>query len=1295
MMAESESTNGDPYRFRIGSYGILHPLGTGGMSSVYRAVHLETGHEVALKVLPTAMARNSTVLKRFVAEARSAESLQHPNIVQIYDRGSDDGRYYLVLEYINGGDLHEYVQHQGPLPAAEAVGLVEQVVRGLEYAASRGVIHRDVKPSNLLRTPLGEVKITDLGLALRPESEDERVTREGTTVGTVDYMAPEQARDSRATSFQSDIYSLGCTFHYLLTGLPPFPGGDITEKLTRHARTPPPDVRELRPDLPPALAAAVLRMLAKKPEDRFPSYAELLRSLRAIDGDESSVALVPIDEETTAVRPARDRGAFPVRDLPELRPNSSLPEISLAALAPEIVGTAPAGARAPGFGPSALPNLVAIPPTPAALPQSASLGPRSAPVSEHAWIVRCCLIGGLVIVLVIGMDLILRPFPNNNPSERFPEPSSSAVVKIRGGEQATTVPFAAGGAPDVGHARKPAPPPAPRREEGSPPAWTEPVDASEPVRPMKAYPSGVLAAYLPAWAREPIPQTVDGPKTVVRRASDGREPGAVASLRLGLDVPRGVVELADVGPFPIDDLRVPGESRLIRAQPGYRAVVRIEAPGIDAVRALPGVFTLDGRSLILDSLDLVVNVRELGMNQRALFHGSGFQLTLRNCTVTIVNPLSSPFVFARSDDAAGRPSRIRIEDSLIRGDVASLFELNRGPVEVVALRSILAAEGPIVRTPDAKRQSEHRFFALGSAMGCRGPLVDLNGGPKSDAATRRLRIRAFDCVFGRFAGPGISSLTSSDVAEAVLDQQLDWLGANNLFAGWDGYFSSGPEHTIRSRSLAAFCSTWSSDLGASREQPLEWPEISAIADVTASGLKPFLPGWEELIAHVAQPRPFLMARTLLDFRPLLEPTVAPPGGPIPAGAVELTFDADAASTWNGDLGAFLRDHGGEPGGRLRVRVSGSGSRPFTPVRFPAGATVEIVVEKAVPAKAGPRVENRVDTSDDRPAGSEKAPLIFTPVATAQGDALLALEGGCLSLAGLRFRVEDPSRAPALIRVDDGSLAMHRCELIAPRTLDQPPPTLISFRAATTRPRPSPPPDPPIVGVADRPVCLLTECVLATSGDALRIEIGLGRVALSQCVVAARGDAFTLIPARVARSRFAADLTTDRCTVATARAAVRMSAWPGESPGPDRPWVISSKNTAFVDLSDRTPRESVLFRADPECFAQGQAFWRQNNDAIEVFGFAAAGEAPLPNRTRDVFAQWVDLWGRDHVVDVTGPRPGATSPSVRLIGRPRPGRIEAVDLLLDPNHHVGRPRLSVGADPSVFDLGRRPVAARLH
>ena len=164
-ISSTESTKAAQPEARIGSYRVLEPLGIGGMSSVFRAVHAETNQEVALKVLTRALAKNATLLQRFLREARSAETLEHPNIVAIYDRGIDSGRHYLVLEYVAGGDFHDYIQHNGPLAAAEATGVIKSVAGALKYAANRGLIHRDVKPSNILRTPGGLIKIIDLGLA--------------------------------------------------------------------------------------------------------------------------------------------------------------------------------------------------------------------------------------------------------------------------------------------------------------------------------------------------------------------------------------------------------------------------------------------------------------------------------------------------------------------------------------------------------------------------------------------------------------------------------------------------------------------------------------------------------------------------------------------------------------------------------------------------------------------------------------------------------------------------------------------------------------------------------------------------------------------------------------------------------------------------------------------------------------------------------------------------------------------------------------------------------------------------
>lgn len=1272
-MAEAEPTKTDPYRFRLGSYGVLGSLGSGGMSSVYRAVHLELGREVALKVLPPHMAKNPTVLRRFVGEAKSAGALEHPNIVSIYDRGSDDGRYYLVLEYVGGGDLHDFVQRNGPMAPADAADVIRQVALGLEHAASRGLIHRDIKPSNLLRTPEGVIKIADLGLALRAEDEDERVTRVGTTVGTVDYMSPEQARDSRATSHLSDIYSLGCTFYYLLTGSAPFPGGGIAERLGRHAQEPVPDVRARRPEIPAAVAAIVSRMMAKRPEDRYATYRDLVAALNAAAPSraayETTIALAPIDDdEMPRALPAPKRsgsgsGSGPA-EAPR-RPLSSLPEISLASLAPALLEEERPQSRRE---------------VPAVAPprRSISIGPQGSTLSDRAWLIRCVVLGFLTIVVVIGLDLILRPYPNI-PSIEVSDATASAPRQpwIDPAEQE----------PEQEEEPEPEPPPVveppavvveapPPVEEkpapAPPPAWVEPRDPPLVVGPPKSYPDEILAEYLPEWGREPVPAEIDGPTTVVRRVAENREAGSVASLRLAFDVPKGNIEVDDAGPHFIDDARVAGETRLIRAGEGVRPVIKIEGTSSDAVRALPGVFALDGRTLILDSVDLVVNVRDLGMNQRALFHCAGSRLTLRNCTVTIVNPLRLPFVFLRADDAGGRESRVRIEDSLIRGDVAPLIELGRGSTELMISRSVFFGDGAIARLADADPPARHRLYGLGSALGTRGPCFDLGSGRAADGAPR-LSVKFHDTAFGRFAGPGVSSLATSADPDAELAQALRWRGSSNLYSGWGSYFATGPEATIRAGNLQAFRSTWNNEPSDAREIAAEWPAPPAIADATPGLFGPLAPGFEWLIARVARPRPYLLARTLLNFPVPEVPRVVAWAGEGGAssksasagdGVDELTFDADS-DEWGGDLGAFLRDVATPGRRRLRARIVGSGPRRFSPAKLPDGLILEMTVEK--------------------PSAADAPWLSFSPSPEADGKPLLELRGGALVLSGFRFQVPPGAVPESLVRVDDGHLIIQRCEFLGLREASEGGSAswLVDFRAASTQPIPAPSGPPLFGGSVDRPVCRIVDSVLATAGSAVRAEVGAGLLTFENCLIAARGDAVDLAPANVARSRFAADLRIDRCTMVSSSSIIRLAAWPGDEPGPDRPWLITSSNSAYLDFPDRdrVPRESVLFRADESSFDRGEVFWRQSNDAVEVFNFAAAGAGQPSFKTRDIGPQWVALWGGANIRGVSGPRPGGPSPSVRFRGATRPDRIEPRMLILDPSHHPGRPRLDLGADPA--------------
>ena len=279
----SRSEPNDASRFRrIGKYEVLGHIATGGMGAVYKARDTQLGREVALKIVPPELAGKPAVLERFHREARHAAKLRHENIVTLYEFGEDNGVYFLAMELIDGIDLHEYITRRGKVTPQRARKILIQAARALDHAHHQGIIHRDIKPSNFLitrRRGHSIVKLTDFGLAREAADDEFRVTRDGSTVGSIDYMAPEQARDSRAADIRSDLYSLGCTLYHMLAGRPPFNEGGLTERLFKHIEAEPPDVRQFNPETTPDLLRVLRRLLAKKPEDRYQTPAELLADL--------------------------------------------------------------------------------------------------------------------------------------------------------------------------------------------------------------------------------------------------------------------------------------------------------------------------------------------------------------------------------------------------------------------------------------------------------------------------------------------------------------------------------------------------------------------------------------------------------------------------------------------------------------------------------------------------------------------------------------------------------------------------------------------------------------------------------------------------------------------------------------------------------------------------------------------------------------------------------------------------------------------------------------------------------
>lgn len=267
--------------FFLGSYKLLGHIGTGGMSNVYLAEHTRMHDRRAIKVLPRRRVNDATYLARFQLEAKAIASLNHPNIVRAFDIDNDGDLHYIVMEYVDGDDLQAIVRREGPMEVTRAVGYMRQAADGLQHAHDTGLIHRDVKPANLLVDSRQRVKILDLGLALFTQQDDESLTvaNNENVLGTADYLAPEQALNSHTVDHRADMYGLGCTLYFLLTGHPPFNDGTLAQRIAKHQKEMPTSIRKERPSVPGELEGICVKMMQKDPRFRYQSMRALIEAL--------------------------------------------------------------------------------------------------------------------------------------------------------------------------------------------------------------------------------------------------------------------------------------------------------------------------------------------------------------------------------------------------------------------------------------------------------------------------------------------------------------------------------------------------------------------------------------------------------------------------------------------------------------------------------------------------------------------------------------------------------------------------------------------------------------------------------------------------------------------------------------------------------------------------------------------------------------------------------------------------------------------------------------------------------
>jgi serine/threonine protein kinase len=424
--------------FMLGKYKLLGLLGSGGMSSVYLAENPSIAKRVAIKVLPVKRVEETSFLARFEREARVAFQLGHQNIARAFDKEQIGSIHFIVMEYVEGVDLYGKVKEEGPLDVRDAALYIRQAALGLHYAHEEGLVHRDIKPANLILDRKGAIKILDLGLALEDDGDDDASLTKAydeKVLGTADYLAPEQARDSHKADRRSDIYSLGCTLYYLLVGRAPFAQGKLAERIQAHLNKPAPNILEARPDVPPVIAELYFRMMSKSPEGRPQTAEEVADILDAwLKGNHAPTAAASRGEPPRRIPPRRP-GSSVMTPPPQARsgPTSRIGS-SVVSLTPApqpkgsgSSGSSGSGGKRPPPGKAVSKNRNAprkpLPPSQQRQPaddeddQESETGSRfrfrfptfpreilGYPIG--LWIV---VIGGTIAVIVLGAMVILRP----------------------------------------------------------------------------------------------------------------------------------------------------------------------------------------------------------------------------------------------------------------------------------------------------------------------------------------------------------------------------------------------------------------------------------------------------------------------------------------------------------------------------------------------------------------------------------------------------------------------------------------------------------------------------------------------------------------------------------------------------------------------------------------------------------------------------------------------------------------------------------------------------------------------
>lgn len=1044
---------------QIGRYAILKKLGQGGMGTVFLANDTQLRRQVALKVLPREKAENPTLVKRFKAEAQAAAQLKHDNIVAIHDAGEADGLLYIALEFIDGTDAHSVVAKRGPMPAKRAMDVIRQTALALQHAHEQKIVHRDIKPSNLLIGKNGLVKLADMGLARSvDESMETNITRAGTTVGTVDYMSPEQARNSKAADIRSDLYSLGATWFHLLTGHPPFPEGSMLNKLNAHAGAARPDVRDENESVAENVSVMIKRLLSIKPEDRYQTPAELLEDLS--------------NDNLT-------RGPTSLKDLAALAEEDDDDDDHDE---PKASYKKPVGKEAKQLAGAVTKELPVHKP----IADTSAVGS-----GVNASSLKSLGVGAVVIAIVGLVAFVASQFGDavgpsttttGNPFDRNDQVAANSgattTVPNSGGPKRITPGPVVDDAP-----KRPAPVANGDGSKSGSKSGSKTTVATAPAGTLYFPPLGPLGRegevkHIPEWITESGSPASTSLKTVlVGGGPSGFEQVATLEQAINeLPAAGGIIELVTDGPYFLNPTQLKNRATIaIRAAAGRVPVVMLVA---EPDQPYDSLLQVQNGALTLEGLHVLVDARQFKSDDSlTLVSVQSGDFAVVRCSFTLLGQrpgktfaLGAEGKVSRSDPKQSSRARLLVRESIVRGAALGAFHIDQSQTDLVASRCLFATgAAPVLSLTNHNSADE----AAAPEKPTAAPVNEepkKTSGPKSikpattpaspgssATASRRLKFlsctvlstgTAFELAPGAdVAKPPVTevSIVNSALAGVSVPQaapvllalpgwqqallgsgdqspypNLRWHVESSVVCGWQKLILDEPGATQVIRDGAAWKAVWlnQSSLETSQFQAASWPKsppadfasispntIGLPTELGAKGTDGQPPGCS--VNDFASPAALTLARASA----MLDRATYPMTG-IEPFAVNRRIEIDLSKT--PDIGKVL---GAEdwPSGTL-VIVSGQGKVGMTPVE----------------------VKNKSLRIEFKQTG--EAPLVLEPRKSTKmkdDEAMFIVEFGSLELVDGQFQFPNGSSSamPAhFLSVTDGSFSLRRCQVIG-QTLD--------------------------------------------------------------------------------------------------------------------------------------------------------------------------------------------------------------------------------------------------------------------